>query len=65
MTKAMLKARLLSHVKHCVSETNRIKARRGMEERLAPWIVAKSSSFPELLTEPIIFANMIPVSDTS
>ena len=32
-----------------------------MEDELVPWVVANPSSFPELLSEPFIFVNIIPV----
>lgn len=61
MTKATLKVRLLARVTPYALQSDPVKVREGMEDKLIPWVVANVSSFPELHSEPLIFVNIIPV----
>lgn len=41
------------------------KNRAELDSKLAPWVLANMSSFPELRTEPVLFAHLMPVSSIS
>jgi hypothetical protein len=51
----------LGRVTPIVSQNDTVKVREGMEDQLVQWVVANPASFPELLSEPFIFVNIIPV----
>ncbi|KAJ4370371.1 hypothetical protein N0V83_004889 [Neocucurbitaria cava] len=59
-TKEMLKGRLLGHDVPDFLRRTAVKVRADMERKLVPWVVAKLSSFPELMAEPFIFVDMMP-----
>lgn len=60
-TKEKLKGMLLCHDVPDFRQRTAVKFRADMERKLVPWVVAKLSSFPELMAEPFIFVDMMPV----
>jgi hypothetical protein len=61
MTKATLKLKLKAMKTHVGAIPVDIKVRMRMEKRLVPWVVANLPCFPELLSQPFVFCNMVPV----
>jgi hypothetical protein len=62
MTKGLLKSKLLGRDVRSVMQNTPTKVRDLMEQKLIPWVISHPSTFPELLSEPFMFVNIIPVS---